>query len=95
MLQDTTGQSHILNTRPFTTISNNPRDRDVITPNQLYLLKSTNSLSPGLFNSKDIYPKNSCSVSNPFLQEKTKTMLPKSKDVYRTTVSRLFLKIIT
>ena len=42
-------------------IFNNLRDRDVVTPNQLLFLKTTNSLSPGLFNFKDIYPKNSCS----------------------------------
>ena len=46
----------ILNTRLLTTISNDPRDLDVITPNHL-LLKSTNPLPPGLFNPKDIYSK--------------------------------------
>ena len=44
----------ILNARPLTTIFNDPRDLDVITPNHLLLLKNTNFLPPELFNPKDI-----------------------------------------
>ena len=57
----------ILNAHPLTTISNDQYDLDVITPNHLLLLKNTNSLSPGIFNPKDIYFKRSGDRSTIYL----------------------------
>ena len=92
MLQDTTGQSRILNARTLTTISNTLRDRDVITPNYLLLLKSINSLAifPKIFIRKIAVqsPTRSCKKIH-------KTMLFKGTDIYRTTVRRRFWKILT
>ena len=44
----------ILNALPLTTISNDPRNLDVIAPNHL-LLKNTSSPPPDIFKPKDIY----------------------------------------
>ena len=44
----------ILNGRPITTISSDPRDQETLTPNHLLLLRSEPSLPPGLFRKEDL-----------------------------------------
>ena len=45
----------ILNSRPLTTVSNNPYDLEPLTPNHLLLLKSNGLLPPGVFDKRDSY----------------------------------------
>ena len=45
----------ILNSRPGTTINDNPLDLNVLTPNHLLLLKEKVPLPPGIFSIKDNY----------------------------------------
>jgi len=45
----------ILNSRPLTKVTDDPRDLEVITPNHLLLMKNTTSFPPGLFDCKDVY----------------------------------------
>ena len=47
----------IINDRPLTAVSNDPRDLQVLTPSMLLLMKSNSSISQGVFNEKDIYVK--------------------------------------
>jgi hypothetical protein len=47
----------IMNGRPLTTISNDPRDLNPLTPNHLLLLRSGPTLPPGVFNKHDLYSK--------------------------------------
>ena len=44
----------ILNGRPITTISSDPRDQELLTPNHLLLLRSEPSMPPGLFRKEDL-----------------------------------------
>ena len=44
----------ILNGRPITTISSDPRDQEPLTPNHLLLLRSEPSMPPGLFRKEDL-----------------------------------------
>lgn len=45
----------ILNSRPITTVSNDPQDLEPLTPNHILLLKTKPILSPGVFDKKDLY----------------------------------------
>ncbi|XP_057687730.1 uncharacterized protein LOC130913275 [Corythoichthys intestinalis] len=45
----------ILNSRPITTISEQPDDLEALTPNHILLLKGKPVLPPGLFEKKDLY----------------------------------------
>ena len=47
----------IINDRPLTAVSNDPRDLPVLTPNMLLLMKNNSSIPQGVFNEKDIYAK--------------------------------------
>ena len=44
----------ILNSRPITTVSSDPRDQEPLTPNHLLLLRSESSMPPGLFRKEDL-----------------------------------------
>ena len=44
-----------INSRPLTKVSDDPSDLDVITPQDLLLLRPRGNLPPGCFNEKDIY----------------------------------------
>ena len=44
----------ILNGRPITTISSDPRDQEPLTPNHLLLLRSEPSMPPGLFRKENL-----------------------------------------
>ena len=45
----------IINGRPLTTVSGDPRDLNPLTPNHLLLLSHDTSLPPGLFVKSDMY----------------------------------------
>ena len=45
----------ILNSRPLTSISDDPKDVEVLTPNHLLLLRSSSCFPPGTFNRTDCY----------------------------------------
>ena len=45
----------IINGRPITKVSDDPRDQEPLTPNHLLLLRAGPTLSPGLFDKNDCY----------------------------------------
>ena len=45
----------ILNGRPITPVSDDPRDIEVLTPNHLLIYRSTQPLAPGIFSDADTY----------------------------------------
>ena len=45
----------ILNSRPLTTVSNDPYDLELLTPNHLLLLKPNELLPPRVFDKRDLY----------------------------------------
>ena len=45
----------IVNGRPLTKVSDDPRDLEALTPNQLLLLRSGPTLPPGVFRKEDVY----------------------------------------
>jgi len=47
----------ILNGRPLTPVSSNPKDLDPLTPNHLLLLRANPNLPPGVFSKKEMYSK--------------------------------------
>ena len=47
----------IVNARPITTISDDKNDPDALTPNDLLLARSNQSLLPGVFKKEDVYSK--------------------------------------
>lgn len=47
----------LMNARPITTVSDDPKDLQALTPNHLLLAQSNQTLPPGVFNKADIYPK--------------------------------------
>ena len=47
----------ILNSRPLTPVSNNPKDLELLTPNHLLLLRANPNLPPGVFAKEDTYCK--------------------------------------
>lgn len=51
----TTEVQGILNSRPMTPVSSDPRDLEPITPNHLLLLRSNLNLPPGVFSKEDMY----------------------------------------
>ena len=82
----------IVNGRPLTTSSDDPRDDQPITPNHLLLLDREPSLPPGIFDKNDIYPRKRWRQVQymsdlfwkrwtreylPLLQQRTKWMHPK------------------
>ena len=47
----------ILNGRPLTPVSSDPKDLDPLTPNHLLLLRANPNLPPGVFNTEEMYSK--------------------------------------
>ena len=47
----------IINDRPITMISDDPRDPEPLSPSKLLLLRSNSCLPPGVFSSSDSYSK--------------------------------------
>lgn len=47
----------IINSRPITQVSEDPKDLEASTPSHLLLLRSEVPLTPGVFRKKDLYPK--------------------------------------
>ena len=47
----------VLNSRPLTPVSNNPKDLELLTPNHLLLLRANPNLPPGVFVKEDTYCK--------------------------------------
>ena len=47
----------IINDRPITPVSNDPRDPPALTPNMLLLMKSNSAIPQGIFNERDVYAK--------------------------------------
>ena len=45
----------ILNSRPITVVSNDPRDLEPLTPRHLLLLKSDSPMPPGVFQKEDLF----------------------------------------
>ena len=72
MLQTLTAEvAGILNSRPLTPVSSDPKDLEPLTPNHLVLLRSKSSLPIGSFGKEDCYSK------LPTLQERAKWMKPR------------------
>ena len=44
-----------INSRPLTTVSNDPDNLESLTPNHLLLMKTNSSLPPGVFKFTDVY----------------------------------------
>ena len=47
----------IVNDRPITQVSSDPKDLEPLTPNMLLTLKLSNTLPPGIFTKADVYAK--------------------------------------
>ena len=47
----------IINSRPITQVSEDPKDLEASSPSHLLLLRSEVPLTPGVFRKKDLYPK--------------------------------------
>ena len=69
----------IVNSRPITTVSDDVRDLEALTPSQLILLRNGSRLPPGEFHTKDVYRRRWRQVqylANIFWKRWTKEYLP-------------------
>ena len=70
----------IINGRPLTKLSDDPKDANALTPNHLLLLRSNSCLPPGVFNKSDQYSKRRWRqvqyLANIFWRRWTKEYLP-------------------
>lgn len=82
----------ILNGRPLTAVSNDPRDLEALTPNHLLLLRSGPTLPPGIFTKHDCYSRRRWRqiqyLANQFWQRWTREYLPLLQKRQKWNISR-------
>ena len=87
----------IVNSRPITKVSDDPRDPQPLTPNHLLLLRSGPQLPPGLFTNEDTYSRRRWRqvqhLANTFWKKWIREYLPQLQERHKWTNQRRNLSI--